>query len=105
MKKYLSFLGILVLNSLVVCSSAFAEEASAGGNGSLIALGAGLAIGFAALGGTLGQSKAVSSALDSIGRNPSASGKMFTPMIIGLVLIESLVILSFVIAIQLVGKV
>ena len=66
-------------------------------------VGAGLAIGLAALGGTMGQGKAVSAALDSIGRNPSASGKIFVPMILGLALVESLVILSFVIANKLAG--
>ncbi|MCI5065196.1 ATP synthase F0 subunit C [bacterium] len=65
------------------------------------ALGAGMAIGLGALGGTLGQSSAVNAALSSIGRNPSAAGKIFTPMVIGLALIESLVILAFVIAISL----
>ena len=71
----------------------------------MIAIGAAIAIGLAALGGTLGQSKAIASGLDAIGRNPAASGKVFLPLILGLALIESLVILSFVIAIGLSGKV
>ena len=85
----------------------FAEEhgAAASAASSLLPLGAGLAIGLAALGGTLGQGKAISSALDSIGRNPSASGSLFTPMLIGLVFVESLVIFSFVIAYLLTGKI
>jgi len=61
-------------------------------------------MGLAALGGTLGQSKAIASGLDAIGRNPSARGDIFLPMIIGLALVESLVILAFVISILLVGK-
>ena len=83
-------------------AAAFTREMSGRG---LIAVGAGLAIGAAAMGGALGQGKAVSAALDSIGRNPSASGKVFVPMILGLALIESLVILSFVIANSLSGLV
>jgi len=86
--------------SLATPAFAFAEDGSGKG---LIAIGAGLAIGLAALGGTMGQGKAVSAALDSIGRNPSASGKIFVPMILGLALVESLVILSFVIANKLAG--
>ena len=81
---------------------AFADDGSGKG---LIAIGAGIAMGVAAMGGTLGQGKAVGSALDSIGRNPSASGKIFVPMILGLALIESLVIFSFVIANKLAGLV
>jgi F-type H+-transporting ATPase subunit c len=44
-------------------------------------------------------------ALEGIARNPNASGKIFTPMIIGLALIESLVIYALVIAFILQGKV
>ncbi|MBS1963359.1 MAG: ATP synthase F0 subunit C [Bdellovibrionales bacterium] len=62
------------------------------------ALGAGLAIGIAALGGAIGQGKAGASALEGIARNPSASNKIFVPMIISLALIESLVLYAFVIA-------
>jgi F-type H+-transporting ATPase subunit c len=58
-----------------------------------------LAIGIAAFGGALGQGKAAAAALDGIARNPSASGRIFTPFILGLALIESLVIYAFVIAI------
>ncbi|MGA1192046.1 MAG: F0F1 ATP synthase subunit C [Bdellovibrionota bacterium] len=94
---------LLILSAVLVFVAAdpvLAEEAAAtGANG---ALGAAIAIGLAALGGTLGQSNAVRAALDSIGRNPSAAGKVFTPMILGLALIESLVILAFVIAFSLV---
>ncbi len=61
-------------------------------------IGKALAIGVAALGGTLSQGKAISSALDSIGRNPSSKGDVFLPMLIGLAFVESLVVLAFVIA-------
>ena len=84
----------------VFAPAAFAEEAVAaasGGNG-LAALGAGLGIGIAVMGGALGQSKAAASALEGMSRNPAASGKLMVPMIIALALIESLVLLAFVIA-------
>ncbi len=67
-----------------------------------LGLAAGLAIGIAAFGGALGQGKAAVAALEGIARNPAASGKLFTPMILGLALIESLVIYAFVIAIMMV---
>lgn len=85
----------------VFAPAAFAEEVVATtvsqGNG-LAALAAGLAIGMAVLGGALGQSKAAAAALEGMSRNPAASGKLLVPMIISLALIESLVLLAFVIA-------
>lgn len=70
-----------------------------------IALGAGLAISLSALGGAIGQGMAVKGALEGIARNPNASDKIFTPMIVGLALIESLVIYGLVIAFILQGKI
>lgn len=95
------------LSTLLVSNVAFAQEAAAHAGSSdkgMIALAAGLAIGLAAIGGALGQAKTAASALDGIARNPAAQGKIFTPMIIGLALIESLVIYAFVIAFFLQGK-
>ena len=80
------------------------EAAHVGGNG-LVGLAAGLVVGLAALGGATAQGKAVSSSVESIGRNPGAAGKLFTPMILGLVFIETLVIFSFVVALQLISHV
>ncbi len=71
----------------------------------IIAIAAGIAIGMAALGGTLGQGKAAAAALEGIARNPEAQGKIFTPMILSMALIESLVILGFVIAFMIQGKI
>lgn len=71
----------------------------------ILALSAAIAIGLAALGGTLGQSKAAAAALEGIARNPEAQGKILTPMILALALIESLVIFGFVIAFLLQGKI
>ena len=42
---------------------------------------------------------------EGIARNPGASDKLFTPMILGLALIESLVIYSLVISFMILGKV
>jgi F-type H+-transporting ATPase subunit c len=62
------------------------------------AIGAGFAIGLGVLGGALGQGKAAGAALEGISRNPGAAARIQTPMILGLALIESLVLLAFVIA-------
>ena len=87
-----------------------AEEPAAAGTQlaplvkAMIALAAGLGLGIAAFGGALGQGRAIATALDSIGRNPGASGKITTPMIIGLAMVESLVIYSLVVSLLLVFK-
>ena len=65
--------------------------------------GAGFAIGLGVLGGAMGQGKAAAAALEGISRNPGAAARIQTPMILGLALIESLVLLSFVIAFFLQG--
>jgi len=93
---------ILFAVTTLASMAAFAEEAATAGaahsSAGLVAIGAGLAIGLAVLGGTLGQGKAASSALEGIARNPAAGDKLFTPLILSLALIESLVILAFLVA-------
>jgi F-type H+-transporting ATPase subunit c len=91
---------------LLFVEPAMAEEAAAAGAAgasNLSGIAAAIAICVAALGGTLGQGKVVSSALDSIARNPGASGLMTTPMFVGLAFIESLVLFALIIALKLVG--
>lgn len=95
---------IAVLATSLFSVAAFAQDAQASGDKGLIAIAAGLAIGLSALGGAIGQAMASAAALEGIARNPAAQGKIFTPMIIGLALIESLVIYGFVIAFFLQGK-
>jgi F-type H+-transporting ATPase subunit c len=104
--KSMAWTALAVLIGLMFAPVAFAQEAgAAAGGGALgLGLGAGLGIGLAALGGGIGQGRTAGSALDGISRNPGASGKMFVPMILGLVLIESLVIYALLISFQLVGK-
>ena len=99
--------------TLFFSSIAWAEEASkivgqvnvgdAISHTPLYAIGAGMAIGAAALGGALGQGKIGAAAMDGIARNPQAQKTMFVPMVLGLVLIESLVIYALVISFQLAG--
>lgn len=93
MKKNLLINILLTLVTIPAFAEEVAAEASTKG-----ALGAGLAIAIAAFGGAIGQGLIGKSAMEGIARNPQAGEKMFTPMILGLVLIESLVIYAFVIA-------
>ncbi len=98
---------VALLTALVVlclAPAAFAEEGTTGRPalvGMAIALGAGFCVAVAALGGGIGQGLAVKGAMEGIARNPGASGKIMTSMIIGLAMIESLVIYALVISILL----
>ncbi len=102
MKKKMLAL-VSVLTPLFVASTAFAQDAQSNEYDAAAAkaIAAAIAISVAAFGGALGQGRAAAAALEGIARNPSASGKLLVPMILGLALIESLVIYAFVIALGL----
>ena len=55
-----------------------------------------LAVSIAALGAGLGQARVFAAALEGLARNPSANDKIFTPMILGAVFIETLVIFTLI---------
>lgn len=99
---------ILVLSVLCLMAPiAFAEEAAAGAatakGGSnayyyaMAALGSAIGIGLAAFGTGLGQGLGLGKACEGVARNPSASGKITTTLIIGLAMIESLAIYALVV--------
>lgn len=95
MKKMNYLLGAAGIAFLMPAVS-FAEEAAhdmAAGK-PMYALGKGFAVGIAALGCALGQGKIVSAALEGIARNPGASGQIFTPMLLGVAFVETLLIFT-----------
>jgi F-type H+-transporting ATPase subunit c len=101
---------LLVLWVVSIASPAFAVEAAGEGGGGLwyrglIALAAGLGLGLAAFGAALGQGRATAAAMESIGRNPNSADRIFTPLIVGLALMEALALYALVIAFFLQGKV
>lgn len=61
-------------------------------------LAAALAIGLGALGPGLGIGILASKAMEAIGRNPEASGKVQTAMILGLAFCEAIAIYALVVA-------
>ena len=75
-------------------------EASVGINDILgKAIGAGIAVGFAACGGGIGMGIAVGRCGEGVARQPEMSGKIQTIMMLGLVFIETVVIYALIIAI------
>jgi F-type H+-transporting ATPase subunit c len=107
MKKTLS---LALLAFAVLCLLApvalFAEEAPAAAHSAdsgssvktMAALAAGLAIGIAAFGASIGQGMGLKGATEGIARNPGASGKITTTLIIGLAMIESLAIYALLVS-------
>ena len=109
MTKALSTAFLTLIGLVLFVPYAMAADGAAADNAAtvqaFIAIGAGLGLGIAAFGGALGQGRTAAAALEGIARNPGASDKIFTPMILGLALIESLVIYMLVIAFLLAGKI
>jgi F-type H+-transporting ATPase subunit c len=64
-----------------------------------------IGLGLAAIGSGIGFNGAIGSAMEAIGRQPEAYGKIQTAMIIGAGLIEALTIYAFVTVFLLMGKI
>ena len=64
-----------------------------------------MSVGVAAIGSGLGLGRAVGSAMEAIGRQPEAAGKIQLAMIIGAALIEALTIYALVVFFALQGKI
>ena len=60
--------------------------------------GAGIAIGFAGLGAGVGMGSAIRGGLEGISRNPGVAGKIFTYLLVGVALIESIAIYGLVVS-------
>ena len=64
----------------------------------IYALAAAIAIALSTLGPGIGQGIAASKAMEAIGRQPEASGKILAPLIVSLAMMEALTIYGLVIA-------
>ena len=96
--RMLSFavLGLLMSAIPALAQPAAQADAAASAAGyRYIAAGIGFAI--AVLGGALGQSRVAAAACEGTARNPGASARIQTMMILGLALIESLVLFALVV--------
>jgi len=60
-------------------------------------IAAGIGMGLGSFGTGIGQGLAIKSAVEGVARNPGASGKILTTMMIGLAMVESLAIYVFVV--------
>ena len=105
MKKIVAIL-LVVFCAVLMGSLAFASEAAPAAGGAdaaklsffaTVALASAIGIGIAAIGTGIGMGLGIGRAVEGIARNPEASGKIMTTMIVGLALIESLAIYTLVV--------
>ncbi|MBF0563873.1 MAG: ATP synthase F0 subunit C [Nitrospirae bacterium] len=104
MKKVYAYVVLTLMLVLFSAPYVLAAEGSAESKSdkssvmAMAAIGAPIGIGIAALGTGIGQGIGLSKACEGVARNPGASGKITTTLIVGLALIESLCIYAFLVA-------
>jgi F-type H+-transporting ATPase subunit c len=98
MKKLNLVLGAgaaFALPVLAMAEEPVAAAATAAADGRpFYAIAKGFAVGVAALACAFAQGKIVSSAVEGISRNPGAAGQVFTPMLLGVAFVETLLIFT-----------
>lgn len=96
----------VTLAGLFASAQVFAQEAAVHtataatglGDKGLYALGLAVMLGLGVFGATSSQGRVGASAMEGLARNPQARNQMFVPMIVVLALIESLFILTWLVA-------
>lgn len=104
MKKSLMIAVAAMMAVVAMGGVALASEAAAAGASdaklgyyAMAVLGCGLAIGLAALGTGIGMGAGIGKACEGASRNPGVYNKIFTMLIVGLAMIESLAIYALVV--------
>ena len=95
--KKLSMVVAALFSVALLAPAAFAQTAGGAGTESHAALwvAAAFGMGIAAFGCGLGQGKIGAAALEGIARNPGAANAIFTPMLLSLAFVETLVLFTF----------
>ncbi|MDE7170053.1 MAG: ATP synthase F0 subunit C [Mucispirillum sp.] len=90
----------VILSTLIalIAVPAFAQTGYASAGTWALYLGAGLAIGLAGLGAGVGMGSAIRGGLEGISRNPGVASKIFTYLLVGVALIESIAIYGLVVS-------
>jgi F-type H+-transporting ATPase subunit c len=96
MRKW-SMLLTAFLAVMVLAPAAFAQGGTAvpGESHAALWIAAAFGMGIAAFGCGLGQGKIGAAALEGIARNPGAAQSIFTPMLLSLAFVETLVLFTF----------
>ena len=93
--RKLRFVLFAVAAIMLTGITVFAQTEPAGGKFSNYVDLAPFAVAIAAAIASLGDGKAIAAACEGTARNPTAGGRIFTMMILGLALIETLVLFTF----------
>jgi F-type H+-transporting ATPase subunit c len=96
--KKLSMLLVALFSVALLAPAAFAQTEAAAGSGenhAALWIAAAFGMGIAAFGCGLGQGKIGAAALEGIARNPGAANAIFTPMLLSLAFVETLVLFTF----------
>jgi F-type H+-transporting ATPase subunit c len=93
-------INLALIASAMVPALALAEEGTTAATVvsspvGMVAIGAGLCVGFAAAMVGLGQSRAAAAAVEGVARNPGAAGKVLAPLVLSLALMEGLVLFAW----------
>lgn len=91
----LSAMFTLVTVANAAAQGAGTTEAVRSGNSWFIPGDLAFAVAIAAFGGALGDGRAIAAACEGTARNPGAGGRIFTMLLLGLALIETLVLFTF----------
>lgn len=96
MQKWSTLL-IVLIAATVLAPAALAQGSATGVSEGHAALwiAAAFGMGIAAFGCGLAQGRIGAAALEGIARNPSAAGSIFTPMLLSLAFVETLVLFTF----------
>ena len=85
-----------VLGFMALASGAWAQDGAAAAQFDWIRVAYPMGLGLAAIGSALGLGRAVSAAMEAMGRQPEAAGQIQTAMIIGCAFIEALTIYALI---------
>ena len=94
--KQLSYL-FMALSAMCFAVPAFAQGGASGNGVNWVAISAGLSMAIASAGCGIAQGRATAGAAEGLARNPAARGAIQFALILGLALIESLALYTFVI--------
>jgi F-type H+-transporting ATPase subunit c len=89
---------LMTLMTVATAAAQTGEVAATGGRGGnswFIPGDLAFAVAIAAFGGAMADGRAISAACEGTARNPGAGGRIFTMLLLGLALIETLVLFTF----------
>ena len=104
MLKAMVAFGTLVFGTFFPLVNLYAEEHAAAGASWAHPFGIGIGMALAVFGAATAQGRIAASFMDGVSRNPGAQKVLFVPLIIGMAFVETLVLFTFLVMNNLLGK-